>query len=275
MKISVLVLIYGIELHESKTIQRLLDLCEPMDNTQLILWNNGPRKISERSIINSLKECFSQVVLVETIENKALSVVYNDFISKFNADRYVLLDDDSTLSKEYIKSALSENSVGIGVPLISFNGRVESPSMNIRSGYENGPYNSKDRIVGIGSGLFMDDSVAKVIHAHFGNVFDTRFFLYAVDTTFFFRVRSLGLNKKIKLVPGFEHSLSRLEDESAEKAHFRKFERSYAIGLCTRFYFKHCKLQLVKIVVKKLLRRDTYYLSTTLKALWYGKHHRA
>ena len=66
MKISVLVLIYGIELHESKTIQRLLDLCEPMDNTQLILWNNGPRKISERSIINSLKECFSQVVLVET-----------------------------------------------------------------------------------------------------------------------------------------------------------------------------------------------------------------
>ena len=84
-----------------------------------------------------------------------------------------------------------------------------------------------------------------------------------------------GLNKKIKLVPGFEHSLSRLEDESAEKAHFRKFERSYAIGLCTRFYFKHCKLQLVKIVVKKLLRRDTYYLSTTLKALWYGKHHRA
>jgi len=275
LKISILVLSYGIEPTESETLRSILKHCKKTNNTQLVVWNNGPEKIkSYEKVKLDLEKKFDNVELRQTIENRALSEIYNLFIKDYCADRYIILDHDSTLNERYLNDALSENEIGVGVPIITSEGKTQSPSFKVRKGFESGPYTSKDRIVGIGSGVVISHNTAIKLCKHYGNVFDTRFLLYGVDTSFFFRVRGLGLNSHIKLLEGFEHNLSRLEKESDSKTHFRKLERSYAIGLCTRFYFSHCRFEFLKIIIRKLRLKDTLYIRTIVKTLFSGKHPR-
>ncbi|GAC23343.1 hypothetical protein GMES_1044 [Paraglaciecola mesophila KMM 241] len=275
MKISILVVLYSCEAKNSQTINTLISSGGARNNVQLIIWNNGPELLEDTNLEVLRNEGFEAVKIIETTNNIALSKIYNDFIKKWPSSRYIMLDHDSTLNKQYVDLALEDESIEIGVPLITVDGEVKSPSMDIRKGHEDGPYNHKDRIVGIGSGIVLSESAILMLKNRYTHVFDERFYLYAVDTTFFFRVRDAGLNEKLKLIHGFEHSLSRLEVESNEKAMFRKIERSCAIGLCTRFYFLHCKTLFLKIIAKKILGRDTFLVKTIISSIFSGRHYRS
>jgi hypothetical protein len=274
VSISILVVLYSCEIKESKTIATLISAGGARKNVNLIIWNNGPKHLESIDYQNIQNRGFASVSVIETIENRALSKIYNDFINQWASERYVFLDHDSTLNNQFLDVALGDEQLHIGVPLITVTDEVKSPSMNIRKGHENGPYNHKDRIVGIGSGVVLSAYAVTLLKNKYTNVFDERFYLYAVDTTFFFRVRNSGLNRLIKLIKGFEHSLSRLEIESIEKIKFRKVERSYAIGLCTRYYFSQCKFLFLKIIIKRLLGRDTLSVRTVFSVLILGYHYR-
>ncbi|WP_413691538.1 hypothetical protein [Psychromonas sp. KJ10-2] len=109
---------------------------------------------------------------------------------------------------------------------------------------QNKPYYSgvnitrKSKVVSIGSGLVIGRDVAAFVKKIYGDIFDERFYLYGVDTTFFLRVFNSNLSNRINIISGFQHSLSRLQKESNEVKKFRCIERSYDKGLTIRFYKK-------------------------------------
>jgi GT2 family glycosyltransferase len=184
----------------------------------------------------------------------------------------LIFDHDSEITSKYLTDAISKPSIGIGVPIITSFGKQESPVIKSKS--HCGPFTQKDRVRAIGSGLVIEHNIVKKLIKRFGNVFDERFYLYGVDTTFFYRVRRANLNNKIKLIAGFRHSMSRLEQENKVMTSFRVKERSYEIGLTTRFYFSDIPLSILKITIKRCLFLNTLSVKTTLRALITGKHYR-
>tara|TARA_Y100000780_G_scaffold204941_1_gene199712 strand:+ start:2106 stop:2945 length:840 start_codon:yes stop_codon:yes gene_type:complete len=274
MKISILVLLYSCEIEDSKTISTMINSGVDLRNVDLVIWNNGPIKICKNSIKNAPFNILNSVTIYETLENLPLSNIYNRFIAECSADRYIILDHDSTLNDKYLNKSLGYELLDIGVPLITVNGEIKSPSRNIRKGHESGPYSSKDRIVGIGSGIVLSRRMCERVQSKYGNVFDVNFVLYGVDTTFFFRVRESGWNSYIELIDGFEHSLSRLEEESIDVKAFRKFERSVSLGLCFRYYFRHVAILVLKTFIKSVLLRNTLSLTVIFRTFLSGKHPR-
>ena len=115
----------------------------------------------------------------------------------------------------------------------------------------------------------------------FGTVFDERYYLYGVDTTFFLRFNNLNCSDKARVIKGFNHSLSRLEIESSSNKRFRKVERSYDLGLTLRYY-RSCReiiFDIVKVfgssILKMILKRENaFYLRHVFIALLVGKHYR-
>lgn len=272
MKISILVVLYSCEIKESETINTLVSAGGAHAGVRLVIWNNGPQLL-KRSIVDvEWLQGFDSVDVIETVENRALSNIYNQFLEKYAADRYVLLDHDSTLNTRYISEVISGLDIQIGVPLIELQGIVRSPVM--RGGYRNGPYSIKDEFVAIGSGLVLSAETTHVMSAKFDKVFDERFYLYGVDTVFFFRVWSAGLSSKIMVLSSFDHSLSRLEVETPTVKAFRKIERSYEVGLKARYYFRNSKFEIIKILIKRCLGLETLSMRPIFKAFLSGRHYR-
>ncbi|MNE26170.1 hypothetical protein D3C80_1195250 [compost metagenome] len=96
-----------------------------------------------------------------------------------------------------------------------------------------------------------------------------------MDTSFFIRLNKLALTEKLQSMPGFEHSLSRLETESKEVKLFRKVERSYDFGLTLRHYPSS---SLLIVAVKQVLLwpfgRNRITISKALKVFITGRHER-
>lgn len=118
----------------------------------------------------------------------------------------------------------------------------------------------EDYITTIGSGLVLGKNVIKRILQRHSTVFDERFYLYGVDTTFCYRLNDLNLFESILIISGFEHSLSRLEIEDSETLRFRQIERSKDLALRVRYY---CSLQEKMKEIAMLL--GSYFKKSLLK----------
>lgn len=120
MKVAILVVIYDKQLDGSNTLKSLLNVRS--GNLFLTIVNNGPNILSPDSEIHfKLNEKFKVVEVIEHTNNKPLSILYNDFIASMDdADYYILMDDDSILTDEYISmiSSLGKNDFDILVPRI-------------------------------------------------------------------------------------------------------------------------------------------------------------
>ena len=113
-------------------------------------------------------------------------------------------------------------------------------------------------------------------------MFDERFYLYGVDTTFCFRLFESDLIKYVKIISGFDHSLSRLGTENSKMTKFRRIERSYERGLKLRYYVPLPKaiyllLKTGTSVLQRLCMGKRYQVSFlyVLKAFLSGKHYRS
>ncbi len=275
MKISILVTLYSCEILESETIRTLTSSDLDFKNVSLVIWNNGPSFLKCNNLENLTACGFNNVELVETTENKSLSVIYNVFLNMSASDRFVFLDHDSTLNDSYLNDVLHCDDLNVAVPLIEMMGEVRSPTM--KGEFRTGPFADKDKFMAIGSGLVISAKVVQLMEQEFNQVFDERFYLYGVDTTFFFRVRKADLSHLVNLVSAFGHSLSRLEKESLATTEFRRVERSYDLGLRLRFYFSQSKYLLwffVKVLVKRSLGLNTLSVKSIFKAVVFGRHYR-
>lgn len=277
MSISILVVLYNCEILESATIWSLLNSKLMFGNVNLIIWNNGPKKIAcDENIINKFKEKGLLVTLIQTIQNLPLSYVYNSFIEKYSSDYYVFLDNDSSLNDTYLNHILKLKKLDVffvGVPIINVRGISYSPS--VRNEFSSGPFKKDDKVIAVGSGIVLNNKAIQTIQKSYNTVFDVNFALYGVDTTFFLRVHSLGFSDRISIMPSFDHSLSRLEVESETMTNFRLEERSYDIGLTLRHYpsFEFI-LTFFRMIAGRVIGRNRFMISKVLKAFVEGKHNR-
>lgn len=271
MKTVILILLYNKSISESETWLKLYNSSVDTSSVSLIVWNNGPSSISlELEYLNENR--WGSVELIQTLDNKPLSYIYNQVIELYPAERYVFLDDDSQLTETYLIAMASSNA-GVAVPGILSHGEYRSPTVSGK--FNPGPYQVTDKVIAIGSGIGVRHDIAQKIKNHYGDVFDSRFALYGVDTTFFLRLHQLGLSDQVEMIDGFEHSLSRLESESQAMSRFRQVERAYDLGLTMRHYtpWEQAIFVIFKQAVKLTLGKLTWLQFVALcKAFKTGRH---
>ncbi|WP_426358467.1 hypothetical protein ACPUVO_18905 [Pseudocolwellia sp. HL-MZ19] len=277
---SILVLLYNCEIWNSKTLNALKISNTSFYNCKLVIWNNGPHYFSKIGI-KEFESLGFDVEIIQTMENKALSHIYNKFINDNTAQRFIILDDDSSIDDTYLNETLTINENQIGVPRIYSNSEQTGPLLNGKIYNTKLPLLNSDKFVAIGSGVVIGKLITDELKKKYKEVFDSRYYLYGVDTTFFLRVTYCQLNTSIELMKGFKHSLSRLEDESVETKHFRKLERTYDLGMTLKNYYPIYKtiyfvIKYTKIYLgHRLTKQDTkLYYKYFIKALWTGKHYR-
>lgn len=273
---AILILYYKKDIYESKTLNSLLASLKPETNCQIVLWNNGPKEFSEQAT-HSVNEAPFDIKIVETLNNIKLSSVYNRFSSMVRASVFVYLDDDSVVGENYLVSLLKTDSSSIGVPFIKSYNKIEAPKVNGKViGEDYKVLKDDDFILSIGSGLAVGCKKLEAIKSKFGDIFDEKFYLYGIDTTFFYRIKQLNFNKDIQLLSYIEHSLSRLETEEKAVTDFRKKERCYDVGLQWRYYFPLAKslYYILRLAYQTISSKDVQKLKYTSLAFFTGKHYR-
>lgn len=273
MKTAFLVVMYNREIHAAATIQALLTADVFFNESCLVIWNNGPKLLKSKDCDDLIKKGFV-VDIRETISNDALSVIYNIFMSSVDADQYVILDHDSCVTNDYLSAVFALKNVGIAIPVITSEGAVRSPHIN--GVFEGRKFTNDDPLLAIGSGLVLNKSIKPFFISKYKDIFDENYYLYGVDFTFFYRAKTLQLIEKTQLIPGFEHSLSRLENETEELARFRRLERSYDFGMTLRYYPTKARIKrFIKYSIYFILGRCHLSYFDIWKALLSGKHYRA
>lgn len=277
---AILVLLYDKEISDSKTLSSLATLESQFKNAKLVIWNNGPKKLKSTDVSIFVNLGY-QVQVEQTLHNESLAVIYNSFIKSNQAEKYVLLDDDSQLNSDYINFSELVQKERVAMPIISFNGSVVSPTISKVPVRIDTSIKIDEKVITIGSGLVIGSDVVIELESLFGEVFDERFYFYGVDTSFCFRIFLSGLNKSIEFIPGFAHSLSRLQSEDSAFTNFRCNEHSYSLGMMLKYYYSKPKALLVFMKVffltvfnRFLRKRGLYKIRPLVRAIYTGKHYR-
>jgi hypothetical protein len=281
-ELSILVVLYNKTIRESETINSILKYEELFPKaTKFVIWNNGPKYIKEKEFHSKNK---LDVDFKETISNIPLSKIYNDFIKSHDAGKYIILDHDSKLSKEYIEDILLSKTIELILPIIRQGTIIQSPIFNNNKIPSLNNINDINDIKeAIGSGLCISKNLSDMITVQNGNVFDERFYLYGVDTSFFRRLHKLKISDfkiTIKLASGFTHSLSRLESESEDVIHFRMLERSYDQALQLRYYEDSYNLlkfykRIIRIIKNRVIKREKdIFIFHFIKGYITGRHYK-
>lgn len=236
MKIVILVVIYDKQIDKSTTIDALIK--NGVKNAHLVIHNNGPSAISlSANLVSELFALGVTISLVNCLENKPLSNLYNDFIDEFlNYERFVLLDDDSLLTQSYIKSFYSD-SYDIELPrIVSIaDKKTYYPISNGKIINSNTNLNAFDTF-SIGSGLILTRNFIDKYLKRNLNVFDENYAFYGVDISLFrrmWRLQKQGESFEIKTSSTIYHSLSRTE---GPESLFRRKERLIDYAVSTRRY---------------------------------------
>ncbi|WP_417870482.1 hypothetical protein [Vibrio furnissii] len=280
-KLNILVVMYNCSIKDSRTVNSFKKYIPDVlynynVNLKITLFNNGPCYIDELEVPD-----YCEVVQIP--KNKSLSSIYNKFIDSDNADFYAFFDHDSSISRHYLDLLFNNVSNSkfpdVMVPILSdSSGKVWSPKVN--GIYVDEPVEvSNNSLMAVGSGLCVSSELIKKFRIKFGEVFDSRFFLYGVDTSFFLRLNKISDISAI-ILPGFSHSFS-LREPSDSLSSFRRIERGSEIGLMCRFYENPVAgaVRLLRVGCSCLFRHltgsslvvDFYHV---LKAYHSGKHYR-
>lgn len=269
--ISILIVLYNKTPFESQTFNSILRIMTVKKDVNLTIWNNGPYELSAGDK-SKLKMVPLDIILVETLDNMSLSKIYNQFILENPSEVYVFLDDDSSLTDNYI-SHLYTKSDCVKVPIITSNGKIKFPHVDQEIYNSKIKISNKNKIVSITSGLIIGRSAVQLLLEHYDTVFDEKFYFYGVDTSFFHRCFSVG--SKILVIPGFEHCLSidKIENPSVKK--FRRKEYSYAYGLFVRNYPSRPYWQhILAFILRNLFKKTKYNSWDVLKAFITNRHYR-
>lgn len=276
---TILIVLYNKTIEESQSYASLISQNIDYKSIDLFLWNNGPKKISPNTL-ECVQHRFNSIELIETVDNQALSVIYNKASARNTENFLIILDDDSSLSKEYIENALTCKNEQCLVPLITHNNTIQSPRIKKKKVSSLELPKNRDGFVSISSGLVIGSNIRKELKTLFGDTFDERFYLYGIDTTFCLRLGQSKLLKSLRIIPGFEHSYSKMESESKTVTEFRMKERAYDEGLRVRYYKSKPSMafNLVKRVFRllfdKVLKRNNLKNTYIIDAILSGKHYK-
>lgn len=275
---TILIVLYNKKISESTTYQSLIKYPGNLNNIDLLIWNNGPDELNKNLDESDTKK-FRSVTIKEDLSNAGLAKIYNFAFTFKENDFFVFLDDDSNLSPTYIKSILHVDKDTCAVPILTHNGQVQSPTLKKKKVESTELPEDRSRFRAVGSGVVVGANVANKLKATYGSVFDEHFLLYGVDTTFFIRLERAKLLSHLKVIPGFEHSYSRLSTDPDAISDFRKKERAYDEGLRARYYKSKSSLIVytLRTGLKSLKNRLTEKEDLEgfiFKAIMTGKHYR-
>lgn len=270
MRISILVVLYNRQINESETLRTLQEIDQPIDNCKLIIWNNGPTDLLSSDIVpfeNLGLDCH----IVETLENRPLSHIYNEFIQENESEKYIILDHDSSLSVEYW-TAVNSMDDSLLLPKVISQGKVCSPNKLPANGLR---FRPRQKLAAITSGMVLSNDLVKKVKAMYGDVFDKHYAFYGIDTTFMLRMRKLALCDQIRVIDGFSHSLSKHEDESEATKLFRAREMAISTALITRHYTSYSSIRrFIKSIFRSIRKENNYPIKDMFNALISGKHPR-
>lgn len=270
--ISIVVVIYGKELIDSKTLTSLLEFEFKFDS--LLIYNNGPDRVEKDEVIlTKLRKKFAYVNIVDDITNSPLSKIYNKFLNGVESSFYVILDDDTEINCDYMKLLqvdVHKYQFDLIIPkILSYNNDEQYyPISNGIPIKTDGDISSMHNILSISSGLVINNSIfSKMLLGK--NIFDERFAFYGVDTSFFKRITR---NKKIKICVSsyLLHSLSRTEGSDNV---FRKKERLFDLAISTRCYpsmFNY--FYFIKKITMLIFFRDFKILFQSIRVFIRGRH---
>lgn len=272
-QISLLVILYGKKLSESGTLKSIINFNYKIDN--LIVVNNGPNALSnEDEFLELLRLKHHSVIFKEFLENRPLSWIYNDFISQYDSDYYIFLDDDTHISKYSENLIFSLDNIDIELPKIyAIQDRKQYyPIVNGVVYSSNGLIREYSEIYSIGSGLILSKKVKELFKESNFELFDSKFALYGVDTSFFRKInyfKNKGIIFNITSSMSVDHSLSRAEGEIGE---WRYIERLYDHTLSIKYYQKLRFLRLIKLLIKNISKFK--YIKIILVTYFNGFHPR-
>lgn len=272
MKVAILIVVYNKQLNESETLISLIRLLK--DNNEKIAYcrivNNGPIEINNDLLIPD-----NMVVdFIQSITNRPLSMIYNDFIDDYESfDRFVVLDDDSELNRQYLDIVFQEQHYDIELPKIyDNNGKVFFPIINnkVITPVQNNIDNSKNVITSISSGLIISNKVFDLFRENGIKPFNESFAFYGVDTSFFWELnKSVFDNLQISSNSKIIHDLSMTGFISES----RKLEMDLAIFLELRHYPYLVNFEIAtKRLLNAIKERRWQALIAMSKTFLKGKH---
>ncbi|MEC6164038.1 MULTISPECIES: hypothetical protein [Klebsiella] len=284
MHTLITVIIYGKKPIESLTLNKLLEL--KYDNYQLLLVNNGPELIEPNdSFLEYFSRIKNKVLIINYIDNKALSFIYNMVLNDYeNYDRFVFFDDDSDIDDGFFESidATYNNKVDLQLPLIFDNNDVYYPIIDGTICHDEKLANKRMRkyndLFSIGSGLIIYSNLVKKFNKRKMKLFDDNFALYGVDYSFFRRIAILKKKHQedvnIVISSKINHSLSRTSNEYSS---WRHKERLLDIVLTQRYYSKGISSStaiLTKLILKEALKLRFKNIYSIISAFIIGRHPR-
>lgn len=272
---AIIVVVYNKKIEDSTTIKTISKY--DFGQSILIIHNNGPENINLTGDVKlALEKSFKSVSVENCLSNLPLSIVYNNFIYKYNgAEQFVILDDDSTITESFAL-AIRRNDVDIELP------RIVSRVDNVVY-YPNslGEVITSDAELdartafSIGSGMVIKHTVVEKFKNHNLDLFDENYALYGVDFSVFRRISKLievGEQFRLKTSSYIEHSLSRAEGQESP---FRVKERLIDISITTRRYptFR-MHTHLIKKIFINILFFNFSNVFAILDSYFHGNHPR-
>ena len=263
-----LVVLYNQQIEDSKTLSCLVKIKKDYQNCHLVIWNNGPHCLKNKDC-DQFTTLGLTYQLIETLENRPLSHIYNQFIQANNADKYIILDHDSSLSFEYWDSLNATDNLLL-LPKITSHGKMCSPSKLPQNGHK---YKTKQKFSAITSGMILSNELTNIVKAKYNDIFDESYAFYGIDTSFMLRMKYLSLCDQISVIDGFEHSLSKNEQELEETKLFRAREMAISTALTTRYYPSYSSIRrFIKSILRSIRKKNDYPIGEMFIALISGKH---
>ncbi|HBR2002746.1 glycosyltransferase family 2 protein [Klebsiella pneumoniae] len=281
MKTIIAVVLYNKQLDESKTLLQLLNI--DYQNYDLVIVNNGPAEIkSNCDFMSLLKNKLANVDIGEYLENKPLSHIYNLILKNKSYDRFIFLDDDSTLDNQFLikLDAHYKDNVDLQIPLIYeiTDNNLYYPLIKAKpTFFEDGEIiSARQDILSIGSGLVIYKNLVDKFTKLNLELFDNRYALYGVDFSLFRRMKSMSQREdfKIQIVSYIQHSLSRNTNEVNP---LRYKERLIDSSISIRFYSRNLFtsiLRIIKLSLKEIMAFRLKNVVVIFSSYFSGKHPR-
>lgn len=237
------IVLYKTEIKKSLTVQTLLEKLNILGEYNILLYlhNNGPQSTPCDLVVpNNVK-----IIEAGNTKNQSLAKIYNNSIKDIKASYTCILDQDSELTTEYIKSIkyAIENKIKILVPIVYSKGEIRCPRK-----YHNGEHNgtiikkecvmpSSEFIRTVGSGVLISYELCKSLWNKYPTIFDERFFIYTADTAFFYRIKDIN-TFDITIMGFIKHNMASLGIESKASKKFRQEDSAAGKALLAKYYKK-------------------------------------
>lgn len=287
MKITTLIILFNSKIDDSKTIMSLLETDISGIDLNVIIWNNGPNPLclEECQKYNMIfKNHNISLSIYEDRHNIALSKIYNVFVTKEKFDFISILDQDSTLNQDFFQNVYNHFDYDVIVPHIYSSGwrsKEYSLCFPVYAGSErllDKPTFSMGEIISISSGLTISSRLVNYLKSIKSEIFNERYALYAIDTSFFLDLKELENNGFKGLCIGkIDHSLDFNLYDSKKISPTRKLEMLYSNVLNKIFYDKKNRFNIFLYLFRKFTRKEYSFLVflKLVRCLINKKHPRA